>query len=72
MRRMSLADPDRPEVLVPDLVKFMKTHSRTGRVHPQVKGSGLDGLLFFIGQPGEAICKCVGNAKIHRITFVVW
>ncbi len=46
------------------LSSLWKLHSRIGRVQLQVKGRGLDGLLLFAGQSGEAVGKCVGDAEI--------
>lgn len=59
------ADPYRPEVLISSLVELMEIHTRIGRIQLQVKCRGLDGLLLFASQFGEAIGKCVGDTEIH-------
>ena len=63
------ADTDRPEVLVLCLVELVELHARVGRVHLQVKGRGLDGLLLLAGQSGEAVGKGVGDAEFHQLTL---
>ena len=65
MSRMSPLDPHRPEVLVLRLVELVELHARVGRVHLQVEGRGLDGLLLVAGQPGEAVGEGVGDAEFH-------
>ena len=36
-----------------------------GRVHLQVKGRGLDGLLLLAGEFGEAVGEGVGDEELH-------
>jgi hypothetical protein len=60
------ADPDRPEVFVLGLVELVELHAGIGRVHLQVKGRGLHGLLLVTGQSGEAVGKRVGDAEFHQ------
>ena len=59
------ANPNRPKVFVFGLIKPMKLHTRTLRVHLQIKGRGLHGLLLLAGEFGEAIGEGIGNKEIH-------
>ena len=61
-----VADPNRPEVLVLCLVEFVKFHARALRVHLQVKGRGLYGLLLLAGEPSETVGEGVGNTEFHQ------
>jgi len=57
--------PHRPEVLVPRLVEPVEAHTRTGRVHLQVKRGGLDRLLAVPGKTRETVGEGVGDAEVH-------
>src|SRR3989304_4287354 len=62
-------DPHRPEVFVFCIVELVELHARIGRVQLQVKGRSLHGLLFFAGQFGEAVGKCISYTELHRATY---
>ena len=57
--------PHRPEVLVPRLVKFMKTHSRISWINLEIKGRCLDSLLLLAGQFGEAVGESICNTEVQ-------
>jgi hypothetical protein len=56
------AHAHRPEICISCFVEFMKLHARIRGIQLQIERSGLDGLLFLIGQFCKAVGKCVGDA----------
>ena len=54
-----------PEILVPRPVELVAAQAGVGRVELQVEGRGLDRLLFFPGEAGQAVGEGVGDAKVH-------
>ena len=56
-------DPDRPETLVLRLIELVKAQARRRRVHLQVEGGRLDGLLLVAGQAREAVGERVGDER---------
>ena len=63
-----VADPNRPEVFVLCLGKFVKLQARVLRVYLQVKGRGLYGLLLFAGDFGQAVGEGVGYEELHYLS----
>lgn len=61
-------NPNRPEILVSDVVEFMKTHAGTGRIELEVECCSFDGFLFVAGEFDETVCEGVGDAEVHQIT----
>ena len=49
------------------LSSLWKLHARAGRVHLQIEGRRLDGLLLLAGQLGEAVGEGVGDAEVHHV-----
>lgn len=60
--------PHRPKVLILRLVQLVKFHARIGRVHLEIKGRGLHGLLLVAGEAGEAFGKGVGDEEVHKFS----
>lgn len=60
-------DPYRPEVGILGAVELVKAHAGVGRVYLQIEGRGLDHLLLFAGQLGEAVGEGVGDAEFHQL-----
>ena len=58
-------DANRPEILVPSPIEFVKLQSRIGWIQLQFKGSRLDRVLFVACQFGEAVRKRVGDSKLQ-------
>jgi hypothetical protein len=63
------ADPHRPEALVLRLVQLVELHARTGRIHLQIEGRGLDELMLFACKSGEAVGEGVGDTKMHAFPY---
>ena len=59
------AHAHRPEVLVLRLFELVEGQARTGGIHLQIKGRGLDGFLLVTGQPCEAVGEGIGDAEVH-------
>jgi hypothetical protein len=53
------------EILVFRLVQLVELHPRTGRIHLQIKGRCLDGLLLLARETGKAVGEGIGNSEIH-------
>lgn len=47
----------------------MELHPRLGRIDLEIEGRGFDGLLFLVGEFGEAGSECIGYSKFHMLTF---
>ena len=63
------ARPNRPEILVPYIIDFVKTHTRIGRIDLEIKGCGFDYLLFVTGEFGEAVGEGICDSKLHQISY---
>lgn len=65
-------DTRRPEVLVLRLVQFVKLHPRIRRVHLEIEGRRLHGLLLLTGQANKAVCEGIGDAEVHQsVDFLI-
>ena len=62
----------RSEVFVLGLVEHLELHAGIGRIHLQVKGRGLHGLLLVTGQFGKAVGKGVSNAEFNSPCASLW
>ena len=49
----------------------MQAHARVSRVQLQIKGGGLDCLLFLPRQARQAVSERVGDAEVHHIGLIV-
>src|SRR5680860_1462982 len=54
-----------PEVRILRLVEAVELHARVGRVHLEIKGRGLDGLLFVTAEFGQAVGEGVGYEEFR-------
>ena len=63
------ADPDRPEVPILCPIQLVKRVPGPRRIHLQIEGRGLHGLLLVARQLGEAPGEGISNTELHsRLT----